>query len=303
MTQVTLKNRVAVVTGAGGGLGRAHARLLGARGACVVVNDLGGALDGSGTGASAADKVVAEICDAGGRAVASYDSVATPEGGKAIIQRAIDAFGTIDIVVNNAGILRDKSFHKLSVDGLKAVLAVHLEGAFYVTQPAFQHMRSQGYGRIVFTSSSAGLFGSFGQSNYGAAKMGLVGLSNVLGIEGARYDIKSNVIAPIALTRMTESMLGELSQTLSAEQVAPVVAYLCSEECALNQEVLSVGGGRVARVFMGLTRGWAGQGQISPECVKSHLDEICDPTGYVTCQQAQDEFVVLKEMLGLDSPS
>jgi len=190
--------RVAVVTGSGGGLGKTYAMELARRGARVVVNDLGGSVDGTGASPSAADAVVADIRAAGGEAVANYDSVSSPEGGAAIIQSAVDAFGTVDIVVNNAGILRDKSFANMTMDEVESVLDVHLKGSFYVTSPAFKIMKERGYGRLVFTSSGSGLFGNFGQANYGAAKAGMVGLMNVLSIEGAKYDIRANAIAPMA---------------------------------------------------------------------------------------------------------
>ena len=177
---VDFKDRVAVVTGAGGGLGRQHALLLAERGAAVVVNDLGGSVDGTGAAASAADGVVEEIQANGGAAVAEYSSVATPDGGSAIIQKALDEFGRIDVVINNAGILRDKAFHNMEVDQITAVLDVHLRGSFFVTRAAWPHLREQGYGRVVMTSSASGVIGNFGQSNYGAAKMGMVGLVNVL---------------------------------------------------------------------------------------------------------------------------
>jgi NAD(P)-dependent dehydrogenase (short-subunit alcohol dehydrogenase family) len=202
MSEIRYDDRVAVITGAGGGLGKTYALMLGARGAKVVVNDLGGSADGTGGGSSMADEVVKEISEAGGTAVANYDSVATPEGGEAIIQTALENFGKCDIVINNAGILRDKSFTKLEPENLEIVLDVHLKGAFYVTQPAFRAMKENNYGRIVMASSGAGIFGNFGQSNYGAAKMGLVGLSNVLAVEGAKSNIKCNTIAPIARTRL-----------------------------------------------------------------------------------------------------
>src|SRR4249920_1624676 len=208
MADLGFDGKVAIITGAGGGLGREHALLLASRGALVGINDLGGAVDGTGSDKGAAERVVDEIKAAGGDAVADTNSVATPEGGAAIVQSALDAFGKVDIVVNNAGILRDKAFHNASPDLWDAVFDVHLRGAFNVTQPAFAKMREQGYGRIVSTSSAAGIFGNFGQTNYGAAKMGLVGLTNVLAVEGAKYNIKANAIAPLALTRMTEGILG-----------------------------------------------------------------------------------------------
>ena len=208
MSEISFRDRVAVVTGAGGGLGRTYALELAKRGASVVVNDLGGAADGTGAASSAADNVVKEITEAGGVAVANYDSVATPEGGAAIIQTALDNFSKVDVVINNAGILRDKSFSKLSPEELEIVIDVHLKGAFFVSQPAFRVMKEQGYGRFLFTASAAGVFGNFGQSNYGAAKMGLVGLMNVLAVEGAKNNIKANTIMPIANTRLTKDLLG-----------------------------------------------------------------------------------------------
>jgi len=216
---ITFDGRVAVITGAGGGLGKTYALELARRGARVVVNDLGGSVDGTGASVSAADVVVDEIRSAGGEAVPNYDSVSTEEGGAGIIGTAVDEFGGVDILVNNAGILRDKSFANMETAEIEAVLEVHLRGAFYVSQPAFRVMKDNGYGRLVFTSSNAGLFGNFGQANYGAAKAGLVGLANVLAIEGMKYNIKSNVIAPVARTRMTADILGPF-----AEMVDPGVS-------------------------------------------------------------------------------
>jgi NAD(P)-dependent dehydrogenase (short-subunit alcohol dehydrogenase family) len=299
VSDIRFDNRVAVVTGAGGGLGKTYALELARRGAKVVVNDLGGTVDGTGGSASAADKVVDEIKAAGGQAVASADSVATPEGGAAIIARAVDTFGQVDIVINNAGILRDKSFAKLEPSDLEAVLDVHLRGAFNVSQPAYRAMKDKKYGRFLFTSSAAGIFGNFGQANYGAAKMGLVGLSNVLAVEGARANIKSNVIAPIARTRMTEQLLGPLAQLLDPEQVTPLACYLVSEACTLTHEVFSVGGGRYARVFVGLARGWvAGKGSHPGlEDVRDHIKDIMDTEGYTIPASINDEMGVLMNAL------
>jgi NAD(P)-dependent dehydrogenase (short-subunit alcohol dehydrogenase family) len=253
--------RVAIVTGAGGGLGRRFALELARRGARVVVNDLGGALDGSGSSARAAEAVVEEIRAAGGEAVPNFDSVADPDSGGAIVQQALDEYGTVDIVISNAGILRDRSFAKLTVDELHAVLDVHLRGGFYVSMPAFRVMKEKGYGRFVFTSSNAGILGNFGQSNYGAAKMGLIGLSNVLAIEGAKYGIKSNVVGPVARTRMTEDLLGPMAEHFDPALVAPMVVYLASDQCEVTHEIYSAGAGRFARFFVGLTEGWyAGAG-------------------------------------------
>jgi len=299
MTDIVFDGRVAIVTGAGGGLGRAYALELARRGARVVVNDLGGTVDGTGGEHSAADRVVAEIEALGGEAVPNYDSVATVEGGRSITQTALDAFGTVDIVINNAGILRDRSFAKLDPADLDAVLDVHLKGAFYVTQPAFRVMKEKGYGRLVFTSSNAGILGNFGQSNYGAAKAGLVGLSNVLAIEGAKYNIKSNVIAPIARTRMTQELLGPLAELMDPEQVTPMVVYLASEACRFTHEIFSAGGGRYARFFIGATQGWfAGAGVVpSVEEVRDHLDEIRSTDGFETFSSIADEIGFLMKHL------
>jgi NAD(P)-dependent dehydrogenase (short-subunit alcohol dehydrogenase family) len=253
--QLRFDGRVAVITGAGGGLGRSHALELARRGAAILVNDLGGAVDGSGASTSAAQRVVDEIRALGGTAAANHDSVATAAGGQAIIDAAVAAFGRVDIVVNNAGILRDKAFHKMEPAMIDAVIDVHLKGAFFVTAPAFRLMREQGYGRIVSTTSASGLFGNFGQANYGAAKAGLAGLTRVLALEGAGHGIRVNAIAPVAATRMTGEMLGELTERLAPENVSPMVAYLAHEDCAVNGHLYSVAGGRVARIVIAETDG------------------------------------------------
>jgi len=299
VTDISFLDRVAIVTGAGGGLGRTYAVELAARGAAVVVNDLGGSAAGVGSDASAAQKVVDEITAKGGSAVASHDSVSTPDGGQAIVQTALDNFGKVDIVINNAGILRDKTFAKLEHQDLDAVLDVHLKGAFHVSQPAFRVMKEHGYGRFVFTASNAGVFGNFGQTNYGAAKMGLVGLSNVLSLEGAKANIKSNVICPIAKTRMTEELLGPLAELVEPELVTPMVVYLASEACGYTHEVFSAGGGRYARVFVGLAPGWfAGKGvEVSAEDVAAHIDDIRNQDGYVVPGSVTDELTGLLPLL------
>jgi NAD(P)-dependent dehydrogenase (short-subunit alcohol dehydrogenase family) len=299
MADVRFDDRVAIITGAGGGLGKQHALLLASRGAAVVVNDLGGNPDGTGSGHTMAELVCKEIEAAGGKAVPNYDTVSTPEGGEGIVQTAIDSFGRVDIVINNAGILRDKSFANLPPADLEAVLDVHLKGAFFVTQPAFRKMKEQQYGRIVVTASAAGVFGNFGQTNYGAAKMGLVGLSNVLAVEGKKYNITSNVIAPLAKTRLTEDLLGPLGDKLQPEQIAGLVAYLVSEECTLTHEIFSVGGGRVARVFVGLAKGWVkGAGETpSIEEVRDNLAQIMDTEGFTIPTSAQDELMALGPIL------
>jgi NAD(P)-dependent dehydrogenase (short-subunit alcohol dehydrogenase family) len=279
MSQLTYDGKVAVITGAGGGLGRQHALLLASRGALVVVNDLGGTVDGSGADSSAAQKVVDEIRAAGGEAVANHDSVSTPEGGEGIIQTAVDAYGRVDIVINNAGILRDKTFHNMTPDLVDPVIDVHLKGAFNVTRPAWIRMREQGYGRIVSTSSAAGIFGNFGQANYGAAKMGLVGFSRVLAAEGAKYNIKANVIAPLALTRMTENLMGAVGDKLDPALVTPIVAWLSHEDCDVSGEIYSVGGGRVARVFIGETQGYYTP-NLSLEDIRDNWEQIRNTDGY-----------------------
>lgn len=244
-------DRVVAVTGAGGGLGREYALTLAREGACVVVNDLGGARDGSGAGSAMADQVVAEIKEAGGRAVANYDNVASEEGAANIVKTALDEFGAIHGVVSNAGILRDGTFHKMSTENWDAVQKVHLYGGYNVIRAAWPHFREQGYGRIVVATSTSGLFGNFGQANYGAAKLGLVGLINTLAIEGAKYNIKANAVAPIAATRMTEDILPpEVFAKLTPEYVAPVVAYLCTEEVPDSASVFIVGGGKAQRVAL-----------------------------------------------------
>jgi len=273
MTELRFDGRVAIITGAGGGLGRSHALLLASRGAHVLVNDLGGALDGSGASTSAAQRVVDEIVALGGSAVANSDSVATAEGGEAIVQSAVDAFGRVDILINNAGILRDKAFHKMDAAIIDTVLDVHLKGAFFVSRPAFALMRAQSYGRIVNTTSASGLFGNFGQANYGAAKAGLAGLTRVLAIEGAEHGIKVNAIAPIALTRMTEGILGELASKVAPETVSPIVAYLSNEECVVNGNIYSVAGGRIARIFVSETNGVVLKDN-TPEGIAAEWDEI-----------------------------
>jgi len=299
MSEIRYDGRVAVVTGAGGGLGKTYALLLASRGASVVVNDLGGSADGTGGGHSMADQTVKEISEKGGKAVANYDSVSTPEGGEGIVRAALDNFGKVDIVINNAGILRDKSFAKLEARDLEAVVDVHLKGAFFVSQPAFRAMKENNYGRFVFTSSGAGIFGNFGQTNYGAAKMGLVGLSNVLAVEGAKNNIKSNVIAPIAKTRLTETLLGPMAAALDPNFVTPLVAYLVSEQCQLTHEIFDVGGGRYARIFVGLGKGWtARKGKIpSPEEIAANLGAIRSTDDFTIPDSIAGEMQAIAESL------
>jgi len=248
---IRFDDQVAIVTGAGGGLGRTYACALAQRGARVVVNDLGCARDGTGSTSAPADAVVAEIRAAGGQAVANYDSVATPEGGARIVQTALQSFGRLDILINNAGIIRDKTFPKLTPEMWAEVIAVHLNGAYNVTHPAFFTMREQNYGRILFATSSTGLFGNFGQTNYGAAKMGLVGFMHCLKLEGERYHIQVNCVAPLAFTRINAEIIPEnLQASLKPEYVAPLVLYLCAKECSVNGGIYNAAMGHFSRTAL-----------------------------------------------------
>ncbi|MBW1924157.1 MAG: SDR family NAD(P)-dependent oxidoreductase [Deltaproteobacteria bacterium] len=270
--EIRFDGKVAVVTGAGAGLGKVYALDLARRGAKVVVNDLGGARDGTGAGTAAADKVVEEIKALGGEAVASYDSVATPEGGRAIVDKALEAFGRVDIVINNAGILRDKSLVKMEPENWDAVMDVHLHGAYHVTRPAFIKMREQGYGRIIFTTSAAGLYGNFGQTNYSAAKTGLVGFMNTLKLEGEKYDIKVNTVAPVAATRLTEDVLPpDMFAKLKPEFVSPIVLYLCSDKCGETGMIFNAGMGYFNRAAFVTGQGTAvGDGTTVPSLEEIH---------------------------------
>jgi NAD(P)-dependent dehydrogenase (short-subunit alcohol dehydrogenase family) len=292
MSDLGFQDKVAVITGAGGGLGRQHALLLASRGAQVVVNDLGGSVSGEGGSAGPAETTAKEINDLGGVAVPDTNSVATPEGGAAIVQSALDAFGRVDIVINNAGILRDKAFHNMTPDLVDAVLDVHLRGAFNVTRPAWIKMREQSYGRVLNTASNAGILGNFGQANYGAAKMGLVGFTRVLAQEGAKYNIKANAVAPVAGTRMTFDLLGPLAEKLDPALVSPIAAWLVHEDCPVTGEVYSAAGGRIARFFIGLTPGYYNP-ELTVEDVRDHFDEIRREDGYTVPNGIADEFTEL----------
>lgn len=278
MGNIRFDGRVAIVTGAGSGIGREYALELARRGAKVVVNDLGGTVSGLGSSSAAADKVVDEIRRTGGEAVASYDNVATSKGGENIVKAALSAFGTVDVLINNAGIIRDKSFLKMTEEEWDAVVAVHLKGAYCVTQPAVKVMKDKNYGRIIFTTSTSGLFGNFGQSNYGAAKLGLVGLMNTLKLEIQKYDIMVNCIAPTAWSRMTENLMPEdQGRKFKTKFNVPLALYLCTEENILSGNTYVMAAGWFARAAIvcgpGVCLGDT-ERDISMEEIKAHFTEI-----------------------------
>ncbi len=283
MPEIRFDERVAIVTGAGAGLGRSYALEFAKRGASVVVNDLGSGVDGSGSSKNAADLVVEEITRVGGRAVASYDSVSTASGGENIIKTAVDAFGSADILVNNAGIVRDHSILKLTEDEWDSVMTVHLKGAYNVTRPALAVMREKNYGRVIFTSSGVGLYGNFGQANYAAAKMGLIGFMNALVVESVKHNIKINAIAPNAASRMTEKVLPPpLFEKLKPEHIAPMVMWLSSE---LNHDtgmIFNCMGGWYSRTAVMCARGVIigdGLSTVTAEDIRSNWDAIKDLEG------------------------
>ena len=311
---VGFDDRVAIVTGAGGGLGKSHALLLAARGAKVVVNDIGGSVTGQGADVGPAEAVAKEICALGGEAVGDTHSVSTPDGGQAIVATALDNYGRVDIVVNNAGIMRNALFEETSSDLLDPVIDVHLRGAFNVTRPAWTTMRKQGYGRIVNTSSSSGLLGTIGQTNYGAAKSGILGLTRIMAMEGASVGIKVNAITPIAFTRMLDACLDgmpgdstpdpeavdamrNLMGQFGAALVSPVVAFLAHESCPVTGEIFSAGGGQVSRVFVGRTNGFF-KPDLSIEDVRDHLDEIRDDAAYTIPSDSGAETAMVLQLLG-----
>ena len=283
MSNISFEGKVVIVTGAGSGLGREYALEFARRGASVVVNDLGVARDGSGSTKNAADAVVTEIKNSGGKAVANYDSVETPEGGINIVKTAVDTFGTVDVLVNNAGFLRDKSMMKMTADEWDAIMSVHLRGAFCVTQPALAVMREHNYGRIMVTSSTSGIFGNFGQINYGSAKMGLVGFMNVLKLEASKFNVHVNAIAPTAYSRMTENLIPkELAPKLQAKFNVPMVVYLCSEECQENGSIFTMGAGWYAKTAIVCATGAClgdGSRDIPAEEVRDNFAKISDLTG------------------------
>ncbi len=296
---IDLDGKVAIVTGAGRGLGRLYALDLAGRGAAVVVNDLGGSMRGQGADTSVADGVVEEISTAGGRAVASYDSVDSPEGGQAIVQTAVDTFGRLDAVVSNAGIFNSIPFEQISPDDWRQMLRVHLDGGFYLSQPAYKVMAKQKYGRFVFVSSSAGNFGQPMEAHYAAAKTGLVGLSNVIAIEGAAHGILSNTVLPTGFSRMVTETVGDekflaesgFMRAIRPELVVPLVVFLASGHCDFTHRNYSACAGRYARVFMGLADGWLAAAQSEPtaEDVLAHIDEISATTNFIVPDSIVDE--------------
>jgi NAD(P)-dependent dehydrogenase (short-subunit alcohol dehydrogenase family) len=288
--QIRFDGRVAIVTGAGSGLGRCHALTLARLGASVVVNDLGGTLDGAGASPRAADAVVSEIAAFGGKAVASYDSVADAEGARALVARAVEAFGGVDILVNNAGILRDKSFGKMNLEDFDAVVRVHLSGAAYCTQAAWPVLSARKYGRVVMTLSNSGLYGNFGQANYAAAKAGLVGLMNTLKIEGLRNNILVNAVAPMAATRMTEAtMTPEVLARFRPEYPAAAVAYMCSEAFSETGVIISCAAGHYSAVRVMSAIGAQLEDEPSPESIGAAWAKITDMRGAQTFASAQEE--------------
>lgn len=314
MAELRFDGRVAIITGAGNGLGKDYALELARRGAKVVVNDLGGSGAGQGASHSAADVVVEEIRDAGGEAVANYESVATRAGGEAIVQTALDAFGNVDICINNAGFLRNNRFEDLSDTQIDSILDVHLKGAFYVAQPAYRVMRQNGYGRFLFTGSASAMFGHAWQANYAAAKGGLMGLSHIVAIEGSAYGIKSNLLLPTAQSRLAQEMdagfmeipafadaVQSADYTASADRVevpfnTPLVVYLVSEQCTSTHGIFSANSGRYSQVRICAADGWvAPMGTTPPraEDIATHFDEICDAAVYHEPLTVYDEFTAV----------
>ena len=307
---IDLSGQAVVVTGAGRGLGRAYALDLAAHGASVVVNDIGGSVTGDGTDDTVADQVVHEIHTAGGTAVASHDSVDTPEGGATIVQTALDAFGRLDAVVSNAGIYETAPYDELTVDRWRRMLRVHLDGAFHLTQPAFRAMKAQGYGRIVLVASNMAAFGYPGNAHYGAAKGGIVGLTHNLALEGEAHGILVNAVLPIGQTRMMMGSVDEatldpvqrgLYDRSAPELVAPLVTYLASRDCSVSHQLISAAGGRYARVFLGLGKGWmAPEGSgTAAEDVAAHIADITATEPHVVPASVSDEMVGLLERYGL----
>ena len=306
---IEFTGQTVIVTGAGRGLGRLYATELARRGASVVVNDLGGSMHGSGADTNVADQVVAEIVRAGGVAVASHDSVDSPEGGASIVRTAIENFGRLDAVVSNAGIFNSIPFEELSADDWRQMLRVHLDGGFYLSQPAYRVMKSQGYGRFVFISSSGGMFGQPLEAHYAAAKAGLVGLANVIAIEGAEHGIRANTVLPFGFSRMVTETVGDakaLEETgflkvIRPELVVPIVVFLASRVCELSHHNYSACAGRFARVFVGLGDGWLAGADSHPTAddIVHHLSEISATEPFSVPASIFEEVFDVCERLGI----
>lgn len=306
---IDFNDQVAVVTGAGRGLGREYALELARRGAAVVVNDLGGTMAGQGSDTAVADQVVEEITASGGTAVASYDSVDSPEGGEAIVRTAVERFGRLDAVVSNAGIFNSIPFDELSAEEWRHMLSVHLDGGFYLAQPAYRVMKSQGYGRFVFVASSAGMFGQHLEAHYAAAKSGLVGLTNVIALEGAPHGILANTVLPFGISRMVTETLGDpkvledngFFKAIRPELVAPLVVYLASRDCGLSHQNFSACAGRFARVFVGLGEGWMAPPDSNPSAddIATHLAEVAATEPFTIPGSIYDEVFGVTERLGV----
>jgi NAD(P)-dependent dehydrogenase (short-subunit alcohol dehydrogenase family) len=307
---IDFTGQVAIVTGAGRGLGRLYAVELARRGAAVVVNDLGGSMHGDGADTSVADAVVEEIERAGGVAVASHDSVDSPEGGEAIVHTAIDRFGRLDAVVSNAGIFNSVPFEELSHDDWRRMLSVHLDGGFYLSQPAYREMKAAGYGRFVFISSSGGMFGQPLEAHYAAAKAGLVGLANVIAIEGAPHGILANTVLPFGFSRMVTETVGDpkaLEETgflklIQPELVVPIVVFLASRACEFTHQNYSACAGRFSRVFVGLGEGWLAEPGSNPTAddVAAHLPEVSATEPFTIPGSIFEEVFAVCERLGVD---
>jgi NAD(P)-dependent dehydrogenase (short-subunit alcohol dehydrogenase family) len=307
---IGFEGQAVVVTGAGRGLGRLYALDLARRGAAVVVNDLGGSMAGDGADQRVADEVVAEIRAAGGIAVASYDSVDTPQGGAAIVETALDEFARLDAVVSNAGIFHTAPFDELTYDDWQRMLRVHLDGAFNLSQPAYRHMKANGYGRFVFIASSAGLFGQPNSAHYAAAKAGTLGLANVIAIEGAEHGILANCVLPFGYSRMVFETVGDRQQlepepgflhAIEPDLVVPVVVYLASAANALSHHNFSAGAGRFARVFVGLGDGWVAETSTAPTAddIGAHLDAVVAAEPYTIPGSIFDEVTQICTQLGI----
>jgi NAD(P)-dependent dehydrogenase (short-subunit alcohol dehydrogenase family) len=306
---IDVTDQVAIVTGAGRGLGRLYALELARRGAAVVVNDLGGTMHGDGADSSVADEVVAEIEKAGGVAVASHDSVASPEGGEAIVSLALERFGRLDAVVSNAGIFNSIPFDELSADDWRRMLTVHLDGGFYLSQPAYRMMKKQRYGRFVFISSSGGMFGQPMEAHYAAAKAGLVGLTNVIAIEGAEHGILANTVLPFGFSRMVTETVGDpealkkigFLDVIKPELVVPIVVFLASRACEFSHQNYSACAGRFARVFVGLGQGWFAEKDSNPSAddIVAHLDEVSATEPFTVPSSIFEEVFAVAAQLGV----